>query len=189
MFGRRSAELANIPQEFTQGIILEQLLGGALTSSIEEVFAELGVFNYVRLRGRPASSGLGGGIGSIGSDIFAFASLEFGKEVFDDFFAVMEIVDILSQPRFGVSLEYEATRTWTFRGAWEPVRRDPLLLNLDRRSRQILLEARRRWEYGRPPPQDLQLEDPPPVDEAPGPGELSTPTGEPPPPPPADAPP
>lgn len=189
VFGRRSAELANIPQEFTQGIILEQLLGGALTSGIEEVFAELGVFDYVRLRGRPASSGLGGGIGSIGSDIFAFASLEFGKEVFDDFFAVMEIVDILSQPRFGFSIEYEATRTWTIRGAWEPVRRDPLLLNLDRRSRQILLEARRRWEYGRPPPQDLELEDPPPAAEEPGPGELSTPTGEPPPPPPADAPP
>jgi hypothetical protein len=189
VFGRRSAELANIPQEFTQGIILEQLVGGALTSSIEEVFAELGVFDYVRLRGRPASSGLGGGIGSIGSDIFAFASLEFGKEVFDDFFAVMEIVDILSQPRFGFSAEYQATQSWTLRGAWEPVRRDPLLLNLDRRSRQILLEARRRWEYGRPPPQDLELEDAPPPDEEPGPGELSTPTGEPPPPPPPDAPP
>jgi translocation and assembly module TamB len=189
VFGRRSAELANIPQEFTQGIILEQLVGGALTSSIEEVFAELGIFDYVRLRGRPASAGLGGGIGSIGADIFAFASLEFGKEVFDDFFLVMEIVDILSAPRFGFSAEYEATQTWTLRGAWEPVRRDPLLLNLDRRSRQILLEARRRWEYGRPPPQDLEMEDAPPPDEEPRPGELSTPTGEPPPPPPADAPP
>lgn len=189
VFGRRSAELANIPQEFTQGIILEQLLGGALTSSIEEVFAELGVFDYVRLRGRPASSGLGGGIGSISSDIFAFASLEFGKEVFDDFFLVMEIVDLLSAPRVGFSAEYEATETWTFRGAWEPVRRDPLLLNLDRRSRQILLEARRRWEYGRPPPQDIELEGPPPPDEEPGPAELGTPTGQTPAPPPPDAPP
>jgi hypothetical protein len=190
VFGRRSAELANIPQEFTQGIILEQLVGGALTSGIEEVFAELGVFDYVRLRGRPAGSGLGGGIGGISSDIFAHASLEFGKEVFDDFFAVMEIVDILSQPRFGFSAEYQASRTWTVRAAWEPVRRDPLLLNLDRRTRQVLLEARRRWEYGRPPPQDLELEDtPPPADEEPRPGELSTPTGEPPPPPPPDAPP
>lgn len=189
VFGRRGAELANIPQEFTQGIILEQLLGGALTSSIEEVFAELGVFDYVRLRGRPASTGLGGGIGSIGSDIFAFASLEFGKEVFDDFFLVMEIVDILSAPRFGFSAEYQASQTWTLRGAWEPVRRDPLLLNLDRRSRQILLEARRRWEYGRPPPQDIELEGPPPLNEEPGPAEASTPTGEPPPQPPPDAPP
>jgi translocation and assembly module TamB len=189
VFGRRSAELANIPQEFTQGIILEQLVGGALTSSIEEVFAELGVFDYVRLRGRPATSGLGGGIGSIGSDIFAFASLEFGKEVFDDFFLVMEIVDILSSPRFGFSAEYQATQTWSFRGAWEPVRRDPLLLNLDRRSRQILLEARRRWEYGRPPPQDIDLDEEPPTTEEPRPGELSTPTGEPPPQPPPEAPP
>ena len=188
VFGRRSAELANIPQEFTQGIILEQLVGGALTSSIEEVFAELGLFDYVRLRGRPASSGLGGGIGSIGSDIFAYASLEFGKEVFDDFFLVMEVVDLLSSPRLGFSAEYEATRTWTFRGAWEPVRRDPLLLNLDRRSRQVLLEARRRWEYGRPPPQDIEMEEGPPPDE-PKPGELSTPTGDPPPAPPPDAPP
>lgn len=189
VFGRRSAELANIPQEFTQGIILEQLVGGALTSGIEEVFAELGVFDYVRLRGRPAGSGLGGGIGGIGSDLFAYASLEFGKEVFEDFFAVMEIVDILSQPRFGFSAEYQASRSWTVRAAWEPVRRDPLLLNLDRRTRQVLLEARRRWEYGRPPPQDLELEDAPPPDAEPGPGELSTPTGQPPPAPPPDAPP
>jgi translocation and assembly module TamB len=189
VFGRRSAELANIPQEFTQGIILEQLVGGALTSSIEEVFAELGIFDYVRLRGRPASSGLGGGIGSIGSDIFAYASLEFGKEIFDDFFLVMEVVDLLSSPRVGFSAEYEATQTWTFRGAWEPVRRDPLLLNLDRRSRQILLEARRRWEYGRPPPQDIELDEERPLTDEPGPAELGTPTGQPPPSPPPDAPP
>lgn len=189
VFGRRSAELANIPQEFTQGIIFEQLVGGALTSSIEEAFAELGVFDYVRLRGRPASSGLGGGIGNLGSDIFAFASIEFGKEVFDDFFLVMEVVDILSAPRVGFSAEYEATDTWTFRGAWEPVRRDPLLLNLDRRSRQILLEARRRWEYGRPPPQDIELDEGPPPDDEPGPAEQGSPTGQPPPQPPPDAPP
>ncbi|HEX6041920.1 translocation/assembly module TamB [Longimicrobium sp.] len=190
VFGRRSSELANIPQEFTQGIILEQLVGGALTSSIEEAFADLGVFDYVRLRGRPASSGLGGGIGNISSDIFAYASIEFGKEVFDDFFLVMEVVDLLSAPRVGFSAEYEATQTWTFRGAWEPVRRDPLLLNLDRRSRQILLEARRRWEYGRPPPQDIELDEgPPPPDAEPGPAEQSTPTGQPPPTPPPDAPP
>ena len=127
------------------------------------MFAGLGLFDYVRLRG--AAHGLRAGRGhrrSIGSDIFAYASLEFGKEVFDDFFLVMEIVDLLSSPRLGFSAEYEATRTWTFRGAWEPVRRDPLLLNLDRRSRQVLLEARRRWEYGRPPPQDIELEEEPP---------------------------
>ena len=188
LFGRRSAELANIPQEFTQGIILEQLLGGALTSGLEEVFAGLGIFDYVRLRGRPAGVGLGAGLGTISSDIFAYASLEAGKEVFDDFFAIMEIVDIFSAPRVGLSFEYEATRTWTVRGAWEPVRRDPLLLNLDRRSRQILLEARRRWEYGRPPEQDIEAMDDPPETDEPGPGELSTPTGEPPPPPPPDVP-
>lgn len=189
VFGRRSSELANIPQEFTQGIILEQLVGGALTSSIEEVFANLGVFDYVRLRGRPAGAGLTGGIAGISSDIFAFASLEFGKEVFDDFFLVMEVVDILSAPRIGFSAEYEASQSWTIRGAWEPVRRDPLLLNLDRRSRQVLLEARRRWEYGRPPPQDIDLDEPlPEAGAEPGPAELSTPTGQPPPPP-DDAPP
>lgn len=189
LFGRRSAELANIPQEFTQGIILEQLVGGALTSGIEDAFVSLGVFDYVRLRARPTGVGFSGGVPQIGSDIFAYASLEFGKEIFDDFFAVFEIVNLLSAPDFGVSAEYQATQTWSFRGAWEPVRRDPLLLNLDRRGRQILLEARRRWEYGRPPPQDIDLDDqPPPPDEEPRPGELSTPTGDPPPPPPPDTP-
>jgi len=188
LFGRRSAELANIPQEFTQGIILEQLVGGVVTNELEQVFSSLGLFDYVRLRARPTGVGFSSGVPQIGSDIFAYASLEFGKEVFDDFFAVLEIVNLLSAPDFGLSAEYQATQTWSLRGAWEPVRRDPLLLNLDRRRRQILLEARRRWEYGRPPAQDIELEDQPPPTDEPGPGELSTPTGEPPPPPPPDTP-
>jgi hypothetical protein len=187
LFGRRSSELASLPQEFTQGVILEQLLGGAVTNSIEEVFSSLGVFDYVRLRARPTGVGFSG-VPQIGSDIFAYASLEFGKEIFDDFFAVFEIVNLLSAPDFGVSAEYQATRTWNVRGAWEPVRRDPLLLNLDRRGRQLLLEARRRWEYGRPPEQDIEVTEEPPVTDEPKPGELSTPTGEPPPPPPSDTP-
>ena len=188
LFGRRSTELANIPQEFTQGIILEQLVGGVLTNELEQVFSQLGFFDYIRLRARPTGTGFSG-VPQLGADIFAFASLEAGKELFDDFFLVLEIVDLLSAPRLGVSAEYQATETWTLRGAWEPVRRDPLLLNLDRRGRQILLEARRRWEYGRPPPQDIDLLDAPPETDEPAPGELSTPTGEPPPPPPPDVPP
>jgi autotransporter translocation and assembly factor TamB len=187
LFGRRSTELANIPQEFTQGIILEQLVGGVLTNELEQVFSQLGFFDYIRLRARPTGTGFSG-VPQLGADIFAFASLEAGKELFKDFFLVLEIVDLLSAPRLGVSAEYQATETWTLRGAWEPVRRDPLLLNLDRRGRQILLEARRRWEYGRPPVQDIDLDDAPPETDEPAPGELSTPTGDPPPPPPPDVP-
>lgn len=188
LFGRRSTELANIPQEFTQGIILEQLVGGVLTSQLEEAFANLGIFDYVRLRARPAGSGFSG-VPQFGTDIFAYASLEAGKEVFEDAFLVFEIVDLLSDPKLGVSGEWQATRSWTVRGAWEPVRRDPLLLNLDRRGRQVLLEARRRWEYGRPPVQEDPLSgEPPPVTDEPRPGEQSTPQGQPPPPPPDDSP-
>ncbi len=184
LFGRRSSELANLPQEFTQGIILEQLLGGVLTNQLEELCAGLSIFDYCRLRARPTGSGFAG-IPQFGTDIFAFASLEAGKEVFEDAFLVLEIVDLLSDPKLGVSGEWEATRSWTIRGAWEPVRRDPLLLNLDRRGRQILLEARRRWEYGRPPEQPDPLSgEPPPVADEPRPGEQSTPQGQPPPTPP-----
>ena len=186
LFGRRSAELANIPQEFTQGLILEQLVGGVLTGELEEAFASLGIFDYVRLRTRPTGTGFGG-VPQFGADIFAYASLEAGKEVFEDAFLVFEVIDLLSDPKLGVSGEWQATESWSVRGAWEPVRRDPLLLNLDRRSRQILLEARRRWEYGRPPVMEDPLSDePPPVVDAPRPGEPSTPTGQPPPPPPPE---
>ncbi|HEX6372664.1 MAG TPA: translocation/assembly module TamB domain-containing protein [Longimicrobium sp.] len=188
LFGRRSADLANLPAEFTQGIILEQLLGGVLTNEIEQVCAGLPFVDYCRLRARPTGSGFSG-IPQFGTDIFAYASLEVGKEVFEDAFLVMEIVDLLTNPKVGFSGEWQATRSWTVRGAWEPVRRDPLLLNLDRRGRQVLLEARRRWEYGRPPEQpDPLAEEPLPVTEEPRPGELSTPTGEPPAPPPDDSP-
>jgi autotransporter translocation and assembly factor TamB len=188
LFGRRSADLANLPAEFTQGIILEQLLGGVLTNELEQVCAGLRIFDYCRLRARPTGSGFAG-IPQFGTDIFAYASLEAGKEVFEDAFVVFEIVDLLTNPKLGVSGEWQATSSWTVRGAWEPVRRDPLLLNLDRRGRQVLLEARRRWEYGRPPEQPDPLGDEPlPVPEEPGPGELSTPTGQPPPPPPDDSP-
>lgn len=184
LFGRRSAELANLPAEFTQGIILEQLLGGLLTNQLEQACAQLAIFDYCRLRARPTGTGFAG-IPQFGTDIFAYASLEAGKEVFEDAFLVLEIVDLLTNPKVGLSGEWQATRSWTVRGAWEPVRRDPLLLNLDRRGRQVLLEARRRWEYGRPPEQPDPLDgEPLPVPDEPRPGELSTPTGEPPPPPP-----
>ena len=190
LFGRRSADLAAIPQQFTQGIILEQVLGGVLTSQIEQVFTELGVFDYFRLRSRPTGVGFGAGAGGIGNDIFAYASIEAGKEVLEDLFVVLELVDLLNAPKVGLSGEYQATRSWTIRGAWEPVRRDPLLLNLDRRNRQITGEFRRRWEYGRPPDTaaDSAEADPPPTDQ-PRPGELSTPTGQPPPLPPGTGPP
>lgn len=182
LFGRRSADLASIPQEFTQGIILEQVLGGVLTSQLEQAFSSLGLFDYVRLRARPTGVGFSS-LTSVSSDIFAYASLEAGKEVFEDFFVIFEVVDLLSNPRLGISGEYQATRSWSLRGSWEPVRRDPLLLNLDRRDRQITVEARRRWEYGRPPADttaDSVATQPPPAD-TPRPGELSTPTGTPPP--------
>ena len=71
LFGRRSTDLANIPQEFTQGIILEQLVGGVLTSELEQAFASLGIFDYVRLRSRPTGTGFTG-VPQFGADIFAY---------------------------------------------------------------------------------------------------------------------
>lgn len=185
LFGRRSAELANLPAEFTQGIILEQVLGGLLTNELEQVCASLRIFDYCRLRARPTGTGFSG-IPQFGTDIFAYASLEAGREVFEDAYAVLEVVDLLTNPKVGLSGEWQASRSWTVRGAWEPVRRDPLLLNLDQRGRQFLLEARRRWEHGRPPEQPDPLDggSPPVPTDEPRPAELSTPTGQPPPAPP-----
>lgn len=190
LFGRRSADLASLPSEFTQGVILEQLLGGVITNQLEQVFTQLGFFDYVRLRARPTGVGFGGGVTAISTDILAFASVEAGKQLFEDFYVVLEIANIFSEPRPGASFEYQASRSWAIRGAFEPVRRDPLLLNLQRRAYQFSLEARRRWEYGRPKVTDadvLETIDPP-ASDVPAPGQMSTPTGAPPPTPPDPSP-
>lgn len=188
LFGRRGADLANLPAEFTQGIILEQLLGGAVTNQLEQACSALGIFDYCRLRSRPTGSGLTG-LPQFGVDILAFASFEAGLEIGEDAFLILEVMDLLNQPRLGGALEWQATRSWSLRGAIEPVRRDPLLLNLQQRKYQTTVEARRSWEYGRPPemPDPLEADLPTTTDE-PKPGELSTPTGQPPPPPPDDSP-
>ncbi|HEX8392993.1 MAG TPA: translocation/assembly module TamB, partial [Longimicrobium sp.] len=192
LFGRRSADLASLPSEFTQGVILEQLLGGVITSQLEQVFTQLGFFDYVRLRARPTGVGFGGGVSAISTDILAFASVEAGKQLFEDFYVVLEIANIFSEPRPGASFEYQASRTWSIRGAFEPVRRDPLLLNLQRRAYQFSGELRRRWEYGRPKVTDADVlenvEPVPPASDTPAPGQMSTPTGAPPPTPPEPTP-
>jgi autotransporter translocation and assembly factor TamB len=176
IFGRRTYELANIPAEFTQGIILEQLVGGVLTREIEEIFARLPFFDYARLRARPTGTGLARGIGSLGTDLLAFATLELGMQVWEDAFLILEFVDLFSEPRAGVALDWQATDTWALRAAVTPVRRDPLLLNLQQRDYQATVEARRRWEYGRPPEQpDPLADDPPPPPDTPRPAEPAPP--------------
>ncbi|HEU0014429.1 MAG TPA: translocation/assembly module TamB domain-containing protein [Longimicrobium sp.] len=178
ILGRRGSDLAALPQEFTQGIILEQLLGGYITEGLEDALGSLGIFDYFRFTTRPTGVGFASPE-VIGTDLLAYASLEAGLEVFEDAFVILQLVDIFSEPRFGFAFEWEFTRSWALRLAMEPVRRDPLLLNLDRRERQITVEARRRWEYGRPPVND-SVDLRPPATDQPRPAEASTPTGDPP---------
>ncbi|HEX2202137.1 MAG TPA: translocation/assembly module TamB domain-containing protein [Longimicrobium sp.] len=178
--GRRIGQLAGLPEELAQGVIFEEALGSLITNQLEEQLIRTGLVDYVRVRARSTGSAVGRSGTSFGLDFLGPVSLEFGKEVVDNAFLVLEVANFLSdQPQVGGSFEAELSRTLSVRAAYEPVRRDPLLRNLRDIQRQWTVEARARWEYGHPRerPPEPQRRDP----EQPAPAQPSTPTGEPPP--------
>jgi TamB, inner membrane protein subunit of TAM complex len=179
--GRRIAQLSGIPQELAQGILFEEAIGSFITNTLEEGLIRSGIVDFVRVRTRSTASAVGRSGSSFGLDFLGSVSLEIGKEVTDNVFATLELANFLSdRPSLGGAVEWEVSRTLRVRGAYEPVRRDPLLRNLRDLNYQATVEVRGRWEYGRPPDQpapETPRRDP----EEPVPGQPSTPTGEPPP--------
>jgi autotransporter translocation and assembly factor TamB len=196
VFGRQTATAGTAVEALTSqvfgGVLVEEFLGNLFTRELEEQLIRTGFVDYIRVRARPTGQGFGAFTFSGSNNIFSSVSLEAGKELVDDVYLSFQVFNIFSDEsgarRFGLALDWEITRTLSLRAAFEPVRRDPLLLqNVRGRTNQGSLDLRRRWEYGRPRRTDQTLTRPRRRDPAePAPGVPSTPTGEPPPPPPPE---
>ena len=182
LFGRRVDNLGGIPDALAPGALAQEAIGGFIAGQLEDQLIRTGLVDYVRVRSRSAASASGAGGASFGFDFLGPVTIEAGKEVIDNVFVSLLIVDLLSdQVRFGGALDWEVSRTFSVRAAYGPVRRDPLIRNSLNLDYQTTIDLRARWEYGRPP------EQPPPEPDTtpePGPAEPGTPTGEPPVPPP-----
>ena len=69
-----------------------------------------------------------------------------------NFFAVFELVDLLNAPKLGISGEYQATRSWTIRGAWDSgkglhMQRKPPRAKLKKLVGATITAARRHGKY------------------------------------------
>jgi hypothetical protein len=156
VFGRRVTEVGALEQGLAQQLILEEAVGGLLFSNLEQELQQAGVLDYVRVRSRFGSDTRAGGAANpfeAGLGLLGSPTLELGKEVARDLFVTLEVQNFLTEPRVGIAGDYQISPSSSLRLAWEPVRRDPLLTLLKQNGtdRQVTVEWRRRWEYGRPP--------------------------------------
>jgi autotransporter translocation and assembly factor TamB len=153
IFGRASFELGDIGGQLAQQILVQEAVGGVILGQFEQVLLRTGLFDYVRIRGRPTE------LTTSASAALGSTAIEVGRELVPDVFWTVECgVALLfgGQMTCGTSLEWEITQQWLARASLEPLRRDPLLLRTlapDLRY-QFSTEIRRRWEYGRPTPKD-----------------------------------
>jgi hypothetical protein len=185
LFGRTSDAAAGLPEELLSGLVVQEMLANLIVAQIEKTLVNTGFVDFVRVRtSTAAGSGAAGAGGSAaGLGFLGALTVEIGKEVVSNVYLTGEIVNVTSQPQLGLGVDWQISPTLSLRGAWEPVTRDPLVRNLFRPRRQVTVDLRRRWEYGRP---KVQPRAPPrrPPDE-PAPAQPSTPPGQPPPTPPA----
>ncbi|HYH79587.1 MAG TPA: translocation/assembly module TamB domain-containing protein, partial [Longimicrobium sp.] len=183
LFGRTSAQAAG-PEELLSGLVLQEALANLIVGQIESALVNTGFVDFVRVRTSTATGSAAGGAGgaAYGLGFLGALTVEIGKEVVSNVYLTGEIVNVLSQPQLGVGVDWQISPTLSLRGAWEPVTRDPLVRNLFRLKRQVTVDLRRRWEYGRP---NVRPRAPPRRDpEQTPPAQPSTPTGQPPPTPP-----
>ena len=181
LFGRTSDAAAGLPEELLSGLVVQEALANLIVAQIEKTLVNTGWVDFVRVRtstaagsGASAASGSSLGLGFLGA-----LTVEIGKEVISNVYVTGEVVNVTSQPQFGLGVDWQISPTLSLRGAWEPVTRDPLVRNLFRPKRQVTVDLRRRWEYGRP---KVQPRAPPrPAPDQPAPAEPSTPGGQPPP--------
>jgi len=180
LFGRTSDQAAGLPEELLSGLAVQEMLANLIVAQIEKTLVNTGFVDFVRVRtSTAAGSGAAGAGGStMGLGFLGALTVEIGKEVVSNVYITGELVNVTTQPQLGLGVDWQISPTLSLRGAWEPVTRDPLVRNLFRPRRQVTVDLRRRWEYGRP---KVQPRAPPrrPADE-PAPAQPSTPAGQPP---------
>ena len=182
LFGRTSDAAAGLPEELLSGLVVQEALANYLVGFIENALVSSGWVDYVRVRTTTATGSTAGGAAPFGLGFLGALTVEIGKEVISNVYITGQIVNVTSQPQLGVGVDWQISQTLSLRAAYEPVRRDPLVRNLFRLKRQVTVDLRRRWEYGRP---KARPRAPPPRDpDQTPPAQPTTPSGQPPPAPP-----
>jgi translocation and assembly module TamB len=186
LFGRTSDQGGSISEELLSGIVLQEALANLIAAQIENALVRTKVVDFVRVKTRTAAGAAGAGASSsFGLGFLGPISIEAGKEIISNVFLTGEIVGLFGQsPQLGIGLDWQISPTLSLRAASEPVLRDPLVRNLFRVRRQVTVDLRRRWEYGRPGVRPRPQPRRPP--EEPAPAQPAAPPGQPPPTPPPE---
>ena len=178
IFGRPGFELGGATEGLARELVVQELAGGLLLGPLEQALLNVGLFDYVRIRGRPTTEFGGGNSLGLGS-----TAVEVGKELFPNVFFTVEcgvatLFGDNAATECGTSVAWQINDQWSASAAYEPLRRDRLLQRIlgNELQYQFTTELRRRWEYGQPPGDSTMRPDtqPPPN------GELETPPAPPP---------
>jgi translocation and assembly module TamB len=177
LFGRTTGQGGSLSEELLSGVVVQEALANVLASYIEGILVQTGWVDYVRVKTRAATGAAGAGAASFGLGFLGPITIEAGKEIVSNLYATVEFVDLTSgQLKLGAGIDWQISPTLSLRAADEPVQRDPLVRNLFRVKRQVTVDLRRRWEYGRPrvtphPQPRRPPEQPPPAQPAAPPGQ------------------
>ncbi|HKP77367.1 MAG TPA: translocation/assembly module TamB domain-containing protein, partial [Longimicrobiaceae bacterium] len=151
LFGRTGDQSGVLPEELLSGVVLQEMLANLLAAQIENALVKTGFVDYVRVKTRAATGTAGAGAASYGLGFLGPITIEAGKEIISNVYGTVELVDLFAgQVKLGAGIDWQITPTLSLRAADEPVQRDPLVRNLFRVKRQVTVDLRRRWEYGRP---------------------------------------
>ncbi|MFL5538670.1 MAG: translocation/assembly module TamB domain-containing protein [Longimicrobiaceae bacterium] len=185
LFGRTTDQGGSLSEEILSGIVLQEALANLIAAQIENALVRYHIVDYVRVRTRAATGTAGAGAASFGLGFLGPVTIEAGKEIVSNVYGTLELVDLFSgQVKLGAGIDWQISPTLSLRAADEPVQRDPLVRNLFRVKRQVTVDLRRRWEYGRPRVTPHPQPRRPP--EQPPPAQPAAPPGQPPPTPPPE---
>ncbi|SOD02967.1 Autotransporter translocation and assembly factor TamB [bacterium JGI 053] len=185
LFGRTSEQGGSLSEELLSGVVLQEALANLIASQIENALVRTKLVDYVRVRTRAATGTAGAGAASFGLGFLGPITIEVGKEIVSNVYGTLELVDLFSgQVKLGAGIDWQISPTLSLRAADEPVQRDPLVRNLFRVKRQVTVDLRRRWEYGRPRTRPHPQPRRPAAE--PAPGQPAAPPGQPPPTPPPE---
>ncbi|HEV2131875.1 MAG TPA: translocation/assembly module TamB domain-containing protein, partial [Longimicrobiaceae bacterium] len=152
IFGRPTFALGEVGGGLAQQLLVQELVGGVLLAPLEQWLRQAGLFDYVRVRGRPSAN-------ELTTDPLGSTTVEVGWQLGRDVFWTVEWgVGVLfggqAAATWGSSLEWRIDPQWSARIANEPLRRDVLLQRVTTWTtdvnRQWSIDLRRRWEYGHP---------------------------------------
>lgn len=183
LFGRTAEEGGVLPEELLSAVVLQEALANLVAAQIENALVHTGFVDFVRVKTQVATGTAGAGAASFGLGFLGPIALEVGKEITSNVYLTGEVVGIFGgTPQLGVGVDWQISPTLSLRAAAEPVQRDPLVRNLFRARRQVTVDLRRRWEYGRPRASPRPQPRRPPQE--PAPAQPAVAPGAPPPPPP-----